>query len=99
MKLSLASILKKGLVLVLKITFPNGNKKDKFVVVLNKEHFHNIILCVLPTTSHLKDYKTKYKYKNHFILPKGKSKCFNKENVFDFENIQEFSYQDFKNIY
>lgn len=100
MKLPLKLIFKKGLVLILEFTFNDtGIKKDKFVVILNKKfNEENPIYFILPTTK-VEPYKNKYQHKDHLIVKKGESKCFNKENVFDFENIMEKSYKDFENVY
>lgn len=98
MKLPLKLVFQKGRVLVIEMHFPQTNvTKSKYVVILNKD-VTDPVLLILPTTQS-GAYKTKYRHKNHFIVERGKSKCFTKENVFDFENIMEMTLRQFEQLY
>lgn len=76
----------------------HAKSKPKFFVLLNATSYSETVIYMLPTTQ-TQHYQSRRKDNLYFELKLKESKCFNKPNVFDFNQIEPMPYEDFEAMY
>lgn len=79
--------------------FPDGEEKDKFVVILSKDNSIDPVLLIL-TTSQIENYKRILRlHLETYIIRAGEYKWFPKDTLLDFSKIVEHKKEELSSAY